>query len=228
MIDDDDADAVWDAVAHTLVDRHQAGEALHHRVGNRSVGIGAGLAESADRNVDDARVVRPDLIVAEAEFRRDARPAGLDDDVGIRRQAAGDGFAFRRFQVERQVLLAEIGDDRQRRMVADGPADAAHPIAVRRFDLDHFRAVLGEHHGAVRGRVALTDLEDLKPFVGMFVIHARQNKALRPACNPPHRHPFSDFGNPSSSQSQGCAERVQIWRLGASWALWVMVPTRMP
>ena len=55
-----------------------------------AAGIGAVLAEGADRAIDDAGIHCLHRLVADAEARRDAGPEGFDDHVGFAGTAGTD------------------------------------------------------------------------------------------------------------------------------------------
>ena len=165
-VDRQHVEAARDAL-RVSVDRHEAGIALHHRVGGRHVAVGAGVAEAGDGRVDDARVGGRDAVVVEPEAPGDARSVVLDYDVGARRKPQRRRLARRRLEVEGERALAAVEHDRLGREVADAPAEPAAPVAVADgLDLGDRGSVLREHHAAIGRRDALRELDDLQPVEG--------------------------------------------------------------
>src|SRR5437899_298386 len=134
-------------------DAHQPAHALEDEVVARTVRAGAGLAEPGDRAVDDARIDSPQIGVSETVFCEAADLVVLEQHVALRGERARDALAVGLRDVERHRLLAavhrkEIG--RFARLPAvlvleEGRAPAARVVArPGAFDLEHFRAEVGE------------------------------------------------------------------------------------
>ena len=63
-------------------------------------------------------------------------------------------------------------------MVLVGAAQDARPVAavMRGFDLDHVRAVLGQHHGAGRAGDPAAQIDHLHAGEGRVVVHGSSPK----------------------------------------------------
>ena len=156
-----------------VIGAHEAGEGLGRGVGDRAEGMRAGLAEAADRQVDQLRVVGGQAVVAHAEPGGDAGAETLDQDVGLQREAAQDRLGGGLAQVQAQGALAAVEDQRHGGVAAIGHAlaQAARPVALGRLHLDHLGAVQRQQHGAVRRGNALAEVEHAKAAKGEFMAH---------------------------------------------------------
>ena len=113
-------------------DRHQPAGALHHRVVGGAQPPRTGLPEARDAGVDQSRVARGELLVAQAQPVHDPGPEVLHQDVGAaairREQRAVLGLA----QVERDRLLAAIDPREVQRLAVDEGAVGAAVVAADR------------------------------------------------------------------------------------------------
>ena len=147
------------------VRRQHAGHGLECQIVRGAAGIGAVLAEGADRAIDDAGIVLAHRVVADAEALGDAGAEGLDQDVGLAGQPEQIGAAPLALEVEHDALLAaahvakEDGGARVRR-----PDVAAGVALARRLDLDHGGAVIGERCGEIGSRQEPRQVDDLQSF----------------------------------------------------------------
>src|SRR5712692_2943947 len=80
-VDDDRPDPVRRPVIPEI-DRDQAGKGLRDRVGAGQSDMGALLAKAADREIEEPRIARTQLFIAEPEPGSDTRTEALDHDVG--------------------------------------------------------------------------------------------------------------------------------------------------
>src|SRR5207302_7898795 len=99
------------------LDRHMAalaiaaerpGQRLRHDVEGRLVAERAGEAKSADRAIDEARVERRQLVVAEAEAVHHPRAVVFDEDVGPGNEATQEIGAFLLLQIDDQAFLVAV------------------------------------------------------------------------------------------------------------------------
>ena len=142
-----------------------AGHRLEREIVRGAAGIGAVLAEGADRAIDDAGILRLHRLVADAEARRDAGPERFDQHVGLAGEPKEIGAALLALQVEHDALLAarHVAEEHRRALV--GRPDVAAGIALaRRLDLDHLGAVIGQRRGEVRPRQEPREVDDLDAF----------------------------------------------------------------
>ena len=129
-----------------------AADRLEREVVRGPLAVRTGIAEGADRAIDDARIARHDRRMADAEAIDDAGAEALHHDVGARAQVEQQVQAVRRLEIEDDALLAaiEIAKEHGRRAV--GRTDVASGIAARRLDLDDLGAVIGQGHRQIRSR----------------------------------------------------------------------------
>jgi len=130
-----------------------------------AAGIGAVLAEGADRAIDDAGIHRLHGVVGDAEPRRDAGPERLDDHVGLLAQAEQIGAALLVLEVEHDALLAARHVAKEHRGALIGGTDVTAGVALaRRLDLDHGGAVIGQREGEIRSGQEPGKVDDLDAF----------------------------------------------------------------
>ena len=117
----------------------------------RPLAVGAGLSISGDARVNDARIDRTQILVADLEPRLHVGSEILDHHVGLLRQPKECLAPLLRLQVERDAALVAMQVLEIARM-----ARAADRIArlepFRRFDLDHVGAPVRELAHAGRAR----------------------------------------------------------------------------
>ncbi len=128
----------------------EAADALRHDVEPGPVLVRAGLAEAADRAVEDVGSHRPHRFVVDAELVDDSRPEVLDDQVGVARQPQEDLASLVGLQVEGDAALAAVGHGAGVALPADLGLEATRVVAGDGLlDLDDVRAELGQHHRGV-------------------------------------------------------------------------------
>ena len=98
----------------------------HDRLVTLQLRPGVVAPEAGDREVHEARVLRREIVVAEAHPFGDARAPRLDHDVGTRRERAGHAGVVGVLQVEDDAALA-TGPERPRRL-----ASGAHCLRAAR------------------------------------------------------------------------------------------------
>ena len=135
----------------------------------RPVGVGAGRAVARDREMDETRVDRRQLLVAEAQAGEAAGSEVLDDHVGAGEEASKNGRAIGLLEVEPDAPLVAVDGEvigsgsRAVGLVADPwRSPAARRVALRRLDLDDVGPEVGQQHRAVgpgEDRRAVDDAE---------------------------------------------------------------------
>jgi hypothetical protein len=140
---------------------HDSGGGVRDDVEPLALPVRPYFAERRAGKEDQARVLQGQRGVVDAEFLRDARRVVLDDDVDLRDQPVEDSAARFTAQIDGQALFAVVERERHARVatVAFAISEPALLGAVRRLDLDHARAQVGEQRSAVRPRDVLGDVE---------------------------------------------------------------------
>src|SRR5688572_29751924 len=90
-------------------DAHHAAHALDHEVVPRTLAVGAGMAKTGERAVDEPRVELAQRRIAETVAVEVAVLEILDQHVALARKLARDLLAFGRSEVERDGFLAAVG-----------------------------------------------------------------------------------------------------------------------
>lgn len=127
------------------------GHALGDAVEASAAGIGAGLPETGDGAVDDARVGVADGLVTQAQTGGGAGPPVLDHDLGLRGQAARHGETVEGLEIDDDAALVAVDGHEGRRLTGQMGSARAHLVAVTGpLDLDDIGAEVAEEHGAVR------------------------------------------------------------------------------
>ena len=165
LVADDRADHLWPVGHRMRLDVSKAGQSLDDRIIDPLLDVRSGVADAADRYIDQARMALAQLVSAEAEPLHGARPEILHQHVGLRDQPGQHLAAGVALDVDRQRALATIRRDEQRGELAalvDAGAAAPGDIAADRFDLEHVRALVGEEHRRERsgnhaGQIQYTD-----------------------------------------------------------------------
>ena len=128
-------------------DAHHPAHALDHEVVTRALAIGAGLAESGQRAIDEAAVLLAQVLVAEAVARKVAVLVVFDQDVAAPRELARDGLAWRPGDIQRDRFLAAVSRSEIRGILGLAPLPILDPgrtkgpriiAASRPLDLDDF------------------------------------------------------------------------------------------
>jgi hypothetical protein len=88
------------------------------------------LPKAADREIDQARIVTGQILIADHEPGGDAGPEALDEDVAIAGEPSRDPDAFVVLQIEAQTALASVVDSRQRRMTTVSCSQVARPVTL--------------------------------------------------------------------------------------------------
>ena len=175
--DERQQDALHEHEAGGVVGRDACGEGWFGRIGLRKpAGLGARhevvaaarpvrrrpvVAPSAGRSVDEARVVRRELFVAEAEFLHHAGAEIVHDHIGGGDQRPDRRDALRGFQVEGEAAFVAVESGVGEAHTVDKGPPAAAPVAgVGALDLDHIGPVVGENLGADRPLVNVTEVDD--------------------------------------------------------------------
>ena len=113
--------------------------------------------------MDEPRETLRQHVVADPPFLHGARLEVLDHDVGAFQQAQQHRAAFRLADVERYGALVAIDADEVAGVIlVKRRAPVAHLVALRRLDLDHLGAVIGQDHRAVRSAEHARQVDDLQ------------------------------------------------------------------
>ena len=123
---------------------------LHHRVEAAPRRPGAGMAEGAERHIDQPGPQRGQLLRRQAAVGQSARTVSLREDVRLAHQPVQDVDVGRRAQIEMGRELAVPGV----------PFLVAEVGQMRGRDLQHVGAVLGEGAGAGRPGEHAREVED--------------------------------------------------------------------
>src|SRR6266536_5449404 len=145
------------------LDIGKARQALNDRIIDALLHIRAGLADAADRDIDQARMALAQLIDAKAEALHGAGPEILHHDVRLRDQPGENLTAGRAFDVNRQRTLAAVRRDEQRGELAvlvDRGTAAPGDVAADRLDLQNVGALIRQKHGRERTRHHAGQIED--------------------------------------------------------------------
>ena len=150
---------------------HEAAHGLHGDVERALLGVRAGLAIAGDRAVDEPRIARLQLVVAEARADQRARPEVLDEHVRVLDQRVELGEIGLVLDVERDrpLVAVERGEVAGEHVIRAARAlvqrrPAAHAVAaVGALDLDDVGAEIGEHHSGERPGGDLREFEDPEP-----------------------------------------------------------------
>ena len=188
-----DADRGIEAGAHVDDRRAQpqragGGVAVHahetgHRLQNRVVAWQSAqrtvAAEAGNAAMDQAgKALRQHLVIAEAPAFHVAGLEVLDQDVGVGQHLQDDRLAFRLAQIDRHRAFVAIDADEVAGVAfVERRAPVAHLVALRRLDLDHVGAVIGQDHRAVRPAKHAGQVDDFQP--GQSAGGFRQSLASR-------------------------------------------------
>jgi hypothetical protein len=153
-------------------DVHDPAHRLDDEVVAGAGGVGTVLPEAGDRAVDDARVLRGDGGVVEAEPGEAADLEVLDHDIGRGGEAARGGEVLRVAEVEGDRALAAVGrvEVGGRAILGEGRAPAAGLVALGRLDLDDVGTEIGERLADPRAGEHAGELEHLQSGMGPSAI----------------------------------------------------------
>ena len=154
------------------LDGRQAAERLDHRIVDRLVRPRAFLAEAGDRQVDDPRIDRRDVIVADAESLDHAGAEVLHEDIGcpgdLQQQVAAAGL----LEVDGNRALVAVDVEERRRQAAAPVAERAGMVApARRLDLDHVGALVAQDRGRPRPRQHRAQVDDPNTLIRSAHVH---------------------------------------------------------
>src|SRR6516225_659376 len=109
-------------MAPAALGRHQARARLQQRIETGLVVLGAAIAETVDRHIDEARIDRRERGVVEPEAAHPSRPQVLDHDVGAAHEAVNYLAPLAGGEVEREPALALVPAEEAEAEVAEGVA----------------------------------------------------------------------------------------------------------
>ena len=106
-------------------------------------------------------------------------PEILDQHIGGLDHAVQDRQPFRLLQIERERALAAVGAEKEAALARQARRKLAQHVALRRFDLDHVGAEIGQQRAAIGAGEIAAQIEDgdavERP--GRFVRHHRPSRA---------------------------------------------------
>ena len=142
-------------------DAHDAAHRLRDRIVGRPVRIGAFpaalVAEAAQRGIDEARIGLRQRLIGQPQPLHHAAAVIVDQHIGLRGEPAQHVLARRLLQIDDDRFLVPVDRGeirpvaaflRRQRAVQIRP-DAACILTARRLDLDHARALVGQHHAGI-------------------------------------------------------------------------------
>ncbi len=113
--------------------------------------------------MDQARKAFRQRVVAETPLFHRSRLEVLDQDVGAFQQAQQHRLTLRLADVERdRALVAVDADEIAGVTFVERRAPVAHLVTLRRLDLDHVGAMIGQDHRAVRTAEDAGQVDDLQ------------------------------------------------------------------
>ena len=112
------------------------------------------MAIARDGAVDQARVLRPQGLVADAQPVHDSGPKALHNDVRIAGERLEDLQPIRMLQIEPQRPLIPLKREVRRRSPFGFAGRLSHI-----FDDEHIRPQIAQQHGAVGTRGELREIE---------------------------------------------------------------------
>ena len=158
-------------VVREAVGEREPGNCLHDRTPGFEVAVGSHVAETTVRDIDDVRLDRLELVVAEAPALQDALGEVFADDVRNADQLPQEFFAALGAQVQRDaifvgVVIVEATAEIDASTFVDEWWDAAQdvpaPLADRVFDADDLGTERGEPFGRPGARQLAGEVTDAK------------------------------------------------------------------
>jgi len=129
---------------------HDAAQPLGHQIETAVARVGTGLAEPGDRAIDQAGVDLAERVVVDAQPGGHPHPVVLDHHVGPFGQLVDRVPGLRVLQVQDNAALVAVYLREAGGFALDVGSHLARIVAARRLlDLDHVRAKVGQHHGAI-------------------------------------------------------------------------------
>ncbi|MCY1442293.1 hypothetical protein D9M71_586580 [compost metagenome] len=161
---DDDRREVSGASVTIAVDGGQSALTLDHIVEGRHVLVGTIATIAGREGVNDLRIARAYLLVADAQALRCAGAHAVHDDVGGFHQLEQRFQALFLLEVEHDAALVAVHDQIEHRH-ARVSARAVLPVlvAVRRFHLDDVCAHVAEDLGGDRAKHVDGQVDDTQP-----------------------------------------------------------------
>src|SRR5207244_10954045 len=122
--------------------------------------VGSALAEARYRRVDDARIDGFDVRGAEAELVERTRPVRLEHHVRYARELEQDLDRLRSLEIEHEAAFVAIERDEAHALAVAARRRRAPHVALRRFDLEHVGAHVGEQRAGERAGDEICQLDD--------------------------------------------------------------------
>ena len=134
---------------------HLSAHAVQCQVLRTPIPVGAGLAKIGQRRHEQLGIDQTQIGIVEPECRHHPRVKIFYHHVRFRHQPHEQLPTTQQFEIKRDTLLVgiEVQEEptlfRMRHVIWKGTKPAAWVAAVRAFDLDHTRAIIGQKLGAV-------------------------------------------------------------------------------
>jgi hypothetical protein len=140
-------------------DGHQAAHSLGDLIEAGTISVRSVLAKTRDAGVDEPFVDFVQRLVVDPQTELHVRAVILDHNVGLLDKAAQYFQPFRRLQIECQAAFVAV----QVLKIRAVPLAAQTGIALRRLDLDHVGAPVGELPHAGRPGAHPRQIDDFEP-----------------------------------------------------------------
>ena len=149
-------------------DAHQPAQPLRYEVEPAALCVWPRRPEPRDRAVHDRRIYLSHLLVAQSEPLERARPEVLDEDVRLLRHSLRELASTIGSEIHHDAAFVAVDAEKCGRLPFDERRTHTARIvtAVGFFDFDDVRAHVAEHHGAVRPRHNLGQIENLHSVEG--------------------------------------------------------------
>ena len=158
--DSDGGDELRRAALQLVLVEDHAGRRLREDVVARAAAVRPFPAECRVLAVDERRVAGGERVIVQPQPFGDAGTIVDDDDVRASRQLLGDHTALLAAEVEGDAALAAINAQEAAALVRSDRGRVAPGIALGPFDFDDVCPHIGEHHGGVRPRDVLCEVDD--------------------------------------------------------------------
>ena len=148
---------------------HLAPHPVENDFGTAIIPVRPRLPKVADAGIDDARIDRPQILIANAQPRRHSGTIAFQRHIGPRRQPPHNIAGPLRLQIQRQAALVGIQMQKQpalfgMRNIPRKRPQPAGAVPVRRpFHLDHLRPIIRQQLGAVGSGDVMRKVQHLKP-----------------------------------------------------------------
>src|SRR3954471_17120939 len=197
----------------------QARALFQRRAIGAAIAIGAAGAERRHRHHHELWIELAQNVVAQAELRQHLDRIIVDNNVGIGQQPLGEFEPLRPRQVERDAALVAVHDAVAHRLLVQlfenigrAAIDAAPPVRIlRRLDLDHVGAEIGERPRADRPGPSHREIDNTNTFERKPILPVRPgHRYAHGACCGVRaaKHLLADIGNRSATSRRRAGEAL--------------------